>query len=94
MKLDCVITACNMNLIYYEFIPFFIKAWDKLYPNIDVKVILISDNIPEDLKPYLDNIILFEPVHGVSTSFTSQYIRILYPCILNYKNGIGLFRFA
>ena len=88
MKLDCVITACNMNQLYYDFIPFFIESWNKLYPNIDVKIVLINDTLPEDLKIYENNIILFKPIHNVSTAFISQYIRLLYPCILNYKNGI------
>lgn len=35
-----------------------------------------------------DNIILFTPLPNISTAFTSQYIRILYPAILNYKNGV------
>ena len=37
---------------------------------------------------YKDNIILFPPIPNVPTAFTSQFIRLLYPCILNYKNGI------
>ena len=37
---------------------------------------------------YKDNIILFEPIDNVLTSFTSQLIRLLYPCILNYENGV------
>jgi hypothetical protein len=37
---------------------------------------------------YKENIILFEPIENVLTSFTSQVIRLLYPCILNYTNGV------
>ena len=29
-----------------------------------------------------------KPIENISTSFISQYIRILYPAILNYKSGI------
>ena len=39
MILDCVITACNTLPLYYDFIPIFIRSWNKLYPNIDVKII-------------------------------------------------------
>ena len=42
MKLDCVLTACNMNPLYSDFIPIFIKTWNKLYPAVDVKIIFIS----------------------------------------------------
>lgn len=88
MKLDCVVSAVNENLLYLDFVPIFIKTWNKLYPDIDVKIILIAKTIPENLLLYKTNIILFEPIENVLTSFTSQIIRLLYPCILNYKNGV------
>jgi hypothetical protein len=88
MILDCVITAVNENELYLEFIPIFIKTWNKLYPKIDVKIILIAKKIPIEYSDYINNIILFEPIGNVLTSFISQYIRLLYPCILNYKNGV------
>jgi hypothetical protein len=88
MKLDCVLTAVNDNNMYLDFVPIFIKTWNKLYPLVDVKIILISKEIPEHLKEYQDNIILFEPLSNISTAFISQYIRLLYPAILNYQNGI------
>ena len=88
MKLDCVLTAVNENRLYLDFIPIFIKTWNKLYPDVDVKIVLIAKKIPDDLLSYKNNLILFEPIENVLTSFTSQFIRNLYPCILNYKNGI------
>ena len=88
MILDCVVTACNNNELYIDFIPIFIKSWNKLYPGVDVKIILISDTIPIKFEEYINNIILFNPIPNIETSFISQYIRLLYPCILNYKNGI------
>ena len=88
MKLDCVLTAVNENPLYIDFIPIFIKTWKKLYPDIDVKIILIAERIPDKFLEYKKNIILFKPIENVLTSFTSQYIRLLYPCILNYKNGV------
>lgn len=88
MKLDCILTAVNENILYLDFVPIFIKTWNKLYPNIDVKIILIAKNIPKNLLLYKNNIILFEPIENVLTSFISQFIRLLYPCILNYKNGV------
>lgn len=88
MKLDCVLSACNLNPMYMEFIPIFIKTWNKLYPSVDVKIIFISTYIPEELIEYKQNIILFKPITNISTAFISQYIRLLYPAILNYSNGI------
>ena len=88
MKLDCILTACNANPLYMNFIPIFIRAWNKLYPTVDIKIIYINDIIPEYLEQYKNNIILFKPIQNISTAFISQYIRLLYPCILNYENGI------
>ena len=88
MKLDCVLTACNTNPLYIDFIPSFIKCWNKLYPTVDVKIILINDIIPDKFKQHQHNIILFKPIAKISTAFIGQYIRLLYPAILNYQNGI------
>jgi len=88
MKLDCVLTAVNENILYLDFVPIFIKTWNKLYPDVDVRIIMIAKNIPNNLLLYKQNIIIFEPIENVLTSFTSQFIRLLYPCILNYKNGV------
>lgn len=88
MKLDCVLSACNLNPIYIEFIPIFIKTWKKLYPDVDIRIVLIADEIPKEYIEYSEYIILFNPIEGVSTAFTSQYIRSLYPSLLNYENGI------
>lgn len=88
MKLDCVLTAVNNNKLYIDILPLFIKQWNKLYPNVDVKVILINDKIPDEFIEFNNNIILFKPIENISTAFISQYIRLLYPCIMNYNNGI------
>lgn len=88
MLLDCVLTAVNENPLYLKLIPNFIKFWNKFYPNVDVKIILISENIPENLILYKNNFILFKPITNMSTIFISQFIRNLYPCILNYTNGV------
>lgn len=88
MKLDCVLTAVNENQLYLDFVPIFIKTWKKLYPSVDIQIILISTEIPYNLKIYSKHIILFKPIENISTAFISQYIRLLYPCLLNYKNGI------
>ena len=88
MKLDCVLSAVNLNPLYSDFIPIFIKFWNKLYPNVDIKIVLIADKIPEKFIIYKTNIILFKPLLNISTAFISQYIRLLYPALLNYNNGV------
>ena len=88
MILDCVISACNDNPLYLDFVPLFINTWNKLYPSVDVQVILILNKIPDNLIMYQNNLILFPPLENISTAFISQYIRLLYPAVLNYSNGI------
>lgn len=88
MEIDCVLTSCNLNNNYTDFIPLFITAWEHLYPNIDVKIILICNKIPEDLLKFDKYLIQFNEIDGIYSSFISQYIRILYPAILTYENSI------
>ena len=88
MKLDCVLTACDTNPRYYGFIPYFISAWHKLYPSVDVKIVLIHDSLPQELQRFEKNIIVYKPLENVSTGFTTLYIRLLYPCVLNYSHGV------
>ena len=79
MILDCLLTAVNEKPLYLDFVPIFIKTWNKLYPNVDVKIILIANKIPDKLLLYKNNLILFKPIKNVLTSFTAQFIRLLYP---------------
>ena len=88
MKIDCILTGCNENSYYICCIPDFIRYWKLFYPQIDIKIILIMSKLPNDLVNYSKYIILFDPIEGINTASIAQYIRILYPCILNYKNGI------
>lgn len=89
LKLDCVLGAVNTNPKYLDFIPLFLKSWKKFYPETDVKIILIADKIPEEYQKYQDNIILYRsPNPKISTAFISQFIRLLYPGLLPYKNGV------
>ena len=88
MKLDCVLASVNEDPFYLDFIPFFIKVWSKLYPKVDVKIILIAKQIPEKFIEFKNNIILFNPIENISSVFISKYIRLLYPPLLNYDNGI------
>ena len=88
MKLDCVLTATNDIPLYSDFIPIFVKTWKKLHPDVDIKIVYIAENLPEKYKEYEEHIVMFPPIEGLKTSFTAQYIRLLYPCLLEYENGV------
>ena len=89
LKLGCVLTAVNTNPEYLDFIPLFIKSWTKFYPDVEIKIILIGEKIPLEYKKYEKYIILYKPPSSkISTAFISQFIRLLYPSLLKYNNGI------
>jgi hypothetical protein len=88
MKVGTILTACDLNPLYSEFIPNFIKAWNILFPLADVLVVLIADEIPEHLKQYEKNLRLFKPLENVHTAFQSQCIRLLYPRLIERNEGV------
>ena len=83
MKLTDVLTATDSNPLYYQFVPIFIRAWKKLFPSINIHIILIADIMIPELEEYKEYIKLFKPITGVKTSFIAQNIRLFYPCLLN-----------
>jgi len=88
MKLSCVLTATNENPLYCDFIPIFINTWKKLCPKILIKIIFIGKELPEKFKEYWDYLYLFTPLPWVSTAFVSQYIRMLYPALIDVDGGV------
>ena len=84
-KFDCVLTAVNNNPDYIQYIPNFIKSWSFLFPEVDIKIIFINDEITPELKEYEQYITLFKPIPNIDTAFIAQNIRIYYPAILNKK---------
>lgn len=83
MKPTCVLTAVNANPKYTRFIPAFIAQWTRLYPDIKVRIVWIGSEIPEEFKPYSENIILFPELAEVSSVYSAQTIRILYPALMD-----------
>lgn len=88
MKLTNVLVATNMNPLYYKFIPIFIKAWNKLCPNIKVTILVIAQKLIDELLPYKENIVLFPPIENMDTGFIAQNIRLLYPALMDAEGGI------
>lgn len=89
LQLECVLGAVNTNPKYLHFIPLFIKSWKKFYPETTIKIILIGPEIPLEYQKYKEHIILYShPNKEISTAFISQFIRLLYPCLLDYPNGL------
>lgn len=88
MKIGTVVTATDLNPLYCDFIPNFIKAWSILFPEVDVVIVLIADTIPDYLANYSSNIHLFKPIEGIHTAFQAQCIRLLYPQRISRNEGV------
>jgi len=88
MKLGTILTATDLNPLYSEFIPNFIRAWNILFPLADVVIVLIADEIPEELKQYEKNLKLFKPLANIHTAFQAQCIRLLYPRLIECNEGV------
>jgi len=85
MKIDCVLTACNLNMAYLNMFPYVYQVWKTKF-NLDCYLILIADEIPNNLLEYKNFIILFKPIENINSCFVAQTIRILYPALFNNKN--------
>ena len=81
MRLTTVLSAVNENPSYYMFIPKQILFWGKF--NIKFVAIFIGEAIPEELKEYSDNIILWSKNLDLNRVFVAQNMRIYYPALLN-----------
>ena len=87
MFLTDVVTATNMNPTYYKFIPIFIKCWKRLFPSINIHIVVVADEFIDELQPYKEHLKLFKPIDNVETSFIAQNIRLFYPALLKEAKG-------
>ena len=85
MKIDIVLTSCNLNNYYLNLYPYVFNVW-KVKFNLDLYLILISDSIPDNLLKYEKYIILFKPIPNINSTYIAQVIRILYPSLFNNLN--------
>jgi hypothetical protein len=89
MKLGTVLTAADANPLYCDFIPYFVKAWLALFPEINIVIVLVAEKIPTELITYTKHIHLYKPVQGLHAAYQAQMIRLLYPRELTEeKDGI------
>jgi hypothetical protein len=83
MKISYVLTSTTHNQMYYDFIPIFIKAWKKLFPEIKIVILYIHHEIPKKFEEYKEHLVLIKPILNTPVVFTSQYIRLLYPALVD-----------
>ena len=88
MTLGTVLTASDLNPLYLDCIPLFIQAWTTLFPEVDVVIVLIADEIPSHLQQYSKYIRAFRPIKNMHTAFQAQCIRLLYPQYITRHEGV------
>jgi len=88
MKIGTIVTATDLNPLYCDFVPNFVKAWKAVIPEADVRIVLVADEIPEALMPWAEHLVLFKPIPGMLTAFQAQCIRLLYPREVTRDEGV------
>jgi hypothetical protein len=88
MKIGTVLTASDLNPLYCDFIPIFIRAWTILFPEVDIIVVLIADSVPDNLSEFSKYIRCWKPVEGLHTAFQAQCVRLLYPRLIQRNEGV------
>ena len=81
MKLTTVVASVNNNPEYFLFIPKQILFWKKM--NINFVAIFVGDKIPDELKDYIDNIILWDKNLDLHSAYVAQSIRMYIPALFN-----------
>ena len=93
MKIECVLTSCNLNPLYSDFIPIFINAWSRICQEADVRIILVSSFIQEKLIQYKDKsrLSVYDVIGfkiGLEDLFRKQVDLVedgfIYPRLVNY----------
>jgi hypothetical protein len=85
MKITAL-TAVNLESKYLSCVPFFIDFWLGIAhegKSVDYvpKVLVIAARLPLELEDYKEWCELFDVETGVSSVFTSQVVRVLYPSL-------------
>lgn len=88
MRLHTVVSAVNMNPHYMAFVPNFITSWKYLFPNVDVRVVVIADELPKMFEPFVEHLVLHPCPKGLSDVTVAQCIRLLYPREIDTSEGV------
>ena len=81
MKLTTVLGSVNNNPEYYLFIPKQILFWNKF--GIKFIAVFVGENIPNELLPYSNNIILWNRNLELNSAYVAQNLRMYYTSLIN-----------
>ena len=81
MRLTTVLGSVNNNPEYYLFIPKQILFWNKF--GIKFIAVFVGENIPNELLPYSNNIILWNRNLELNSAYVAQNLRMYYTSLIN-----------
>ena len=84
MKLSTVLGSTNLNPQYYMFVPKQILFWKHF--GIKFIGVVVGDKIPDELKDYSDNIILWNRNLDINTAFVAQNLRMYMTALINLSD--------
>ncbi len=97
LKIDRVILGCDANPMYADFWPLVAKTWKEIVGVKPTLALIAPKDFPID--ETIGDVIRFDPISGMPTSFQAQIIRLLLPayfenevCIISDMDMIPLQR--
>lgn len=86
LRIDRAIVSSDSNPTYLEFWPIIARAWQQLF-NIRPTLIFIGET-DKALDKTCGDVVLFQPIKGIETSYQSQVVRVLAPALFPEDNCI------
>lgn len=80
MKISIVLGCVNNNSKYYSFIPDQIYFWNKF--GIKFITVFVGECIPDELKKFEDQIILWNLTPELNSAYVAQNLRLYYPALI------------
>jgi GR25 family glycosyltransferase involved in LPS biosynthesis len=86
MNIKYCVMSCDIDCEYLKYFSLIKWAWKSL--DIDIKLILVDKEIPNNLKEFKNDIIVFNPIENIPVEFQSRCIKYIYPSLLNTCQGV------
>lgn len=83
MKFLLAADILSDNICFFDILFYF---WKDIL-DIDIKLLLIADKLPNLLRPFRKNIILFKPLENIDIQIQTDLLKYVYPSILDDYNS-------
>lgn len=82
-----VVVSSDLNRDYLDFWPLTSRAWARLGLRATLVLVAASDDVPRELAN-APNVVVFEPLAGVSTSLQATCVRLLYAALIDTSGAV------